>query len=255
MYGSLCEPWPVVWCGELTGVDPAVTGTAVQAASEVLWQATGRRFGNCPVTVRPCRQDCVQFPPDMGFGAGVYPYPALIDGRWINLACGICSDDCSCTRASEVILPEPVWSIIEVVVDGVVIPTGGYVVYDSRRLTRVGADWPLCQDWTASEGAGTWTITARFGAPVPTLGQQAVGALALELARLCSGLDCGLPLLTVTQVVRQGVTFSTFDPQTLLHNGLTGLFLPDLFIRTYNPVGIRDRARAWSPDRPVPRIQ
>lgn len=261
MYGSLCEPWSVIWCGELTGVDPAVTGTAVQAASDVLWQATGRRFGNCPVTVRPCRQECLQFAPDeslslYGGGHAQWPHPALIGGEWINLACGVCSGPCSCMTASEVLLPEPVWSIAQVVVDGVVLPTGSYAVYDDRRLVRTdGTDWPLCQDWKVKTGVGAWSITARFGADVPALGRQAVGVLAAELARLCAGVECGLPLLTVTQVQRQGVTFSTFDPQLILQRGLTGLYLPDLFIRTYNPSGIRDRARAWSPDYVVPRTQ
>lgn len=260
MYESLCEPWPYVWCGPLTGVDPAVTGTALLAASETLWEATGRRFGNCPVTVRPCRQDCAQFPVDTRiWSSGViddgWPWPTLVSGEWINLACGTCSGECSCSSTSEIILPEPVWEITNVVVDGVSIGPSGYVLYDGHRLVRVGAEWPTCQEWSVAEGVGAWSITARFGAPVPALGQQAVGVLALELARLCSGVNCGLPLLSVTRITRQGVTFEKFSPQDLLQHGFTGLFLPDQFIRTYNPGGIRDRARVYSPDVTYPRTQ
>lgn len=260
MYGSLCEPWPLIWCGDISGINPEVTGHAAQAASEILWMATGQRFGNCPVTVRPCRQDCNQFPVDTRvWSAGVWqdsgwPYPTLLNGEWINLACGLCAGQCSCSASSEVVLPDPVWEITEVVVDGTSIPASGYAIYDGVRLVRVGSEWPMCQDWEVTEGVGAWHLTARFGAPVPTLGQQAVGILAFEIAKQCCGMDCNLPP-HITSVTRQGVTMQKMNPKELLDAGLTGLYLPDMFISRYNPSGIMDRARAWSPDVLYPRVQ
>lgn len=233
----------------------------MEVSSEILWEATGQRFGNCPVTVRPCRNDCPEFPVDMrmwSYGQwldNLWPYPTLIGGQWFNIACGSCSGDCSCNSTSEVLLTDPVWQIEEVVVDGVVLVSGAdYVLYDGQRLVRVGGEWPLCQDWHVTGGPGAWSIKARFGAPVPTLGQQANGVLALEIAKSCSGLPCQLPP-EVTQVTRQGVTMSRMNASELLKEGLTGLWLPDRFIATYNPHGLIDRARAWSPDVMPPRIQ
>lgn len=112
----------------------------------------------------------------------------------------------------------------------------------------------MCQDWTKLEGPGTWVINAKFGAPVPTMGQIAMGILTYELARACNGQDCNLPPST-RQVVRQGVTMSTIDAKDLLDNNLTGLWLPDKFIMSINPNSLQDRARAYSVDAIYDRLQ
>lgn len=264
MYSNLCQPWPIIWCGDITGLNPAVTGDAAMAATEILWGATGMQFGNCSVTIRPCRRDCnSQFPQDLVWSSGVvsqsnwgWPYPSLVNGIWMNLACGVCGDECSCTTQSEVVLSERIDHIVSVTVDGVAIPPGsGYTVYDGQRLVRTdGHQWPFCQDFTVTGGPGSWVIESVFGSPVPTLGKQAVGVLALEIAKNCSGEECNLPP-SVQKVTRQGVTMERMNPKDLLENGLTGLYLPDLFISQINPNGIRDRARAYSPDLMPHRIQ
>lgn len=265
MYGYLCEPWPlpVSGCCDLAelGISPAVTGLAHEAASEALWLATGQRFGNCAVTLRPCRRDCLDvWPPDVLWADGIvathwgYPWPTLIDGLWFNLACGGCVGECSCTTFSEVLLPDPVHEVVSVVVDGVTLtPTVDYILYDNQRLVRVGDEWPRCQDYTVTGGPGAWTVEAKFGEVVPALGTLAVDKYTCELAKACAGLDCDLPPY-VTQVTRQGVTF-TLDPVKLLDSGLTGVLLPDLFIRRWNPNNLMDRARAYSPDVQPPRFQ
>lgn len=256
MYGNLCEPWPHIWCGNIEVLEPAITGYAVMAASEILWEATGRQFGNCPVNIRPCRKDCAaEWPQDVMWSNGIlgqsmwgWPYPALVSGVWLNLACGVCAGECSCTTTSDVVLAEPIESITSITVDGVPLVSGAdYVMYDAQRLVRVGAEWPRCQDWTKTEGEGTWIIRASFGAEVPTLGQMAVGALAEEIAKACQGLPCNLTP-SVVRVVRQGVTMERIAPKEVLNNNLTGLWLPDRFIMTFNPQGLQDRARAFNPD-------
>lgn len=263
MYGALCEPWPVDWCCDLTGVSPAVTGDAVMIASEVLWAATGHRFGNCTVRLRPCRRDCSsEWPSDIIWSDGVlsssmwsWPWPALHNGVWMNLGCGSCYGDCGCSSVAEIVLPETVASLSDVVVDGVSI-IDDVALYDQVRVVRTdGGDFPTCQNWAVTGGPGSWYIDASFGAEVPALGRRAAADLACEISKMCSGLidECRLPD-RVTSVSRQGVSFSV-TPDNLIADGQVGLYLPDLFIRTYNPNGLRDRARAYSPDVFNPRAQ
>lgn len=264
MFGDLCEAWPVTWCGDLAaaGVSPAVTGEAVLFASAILWEATGRRFGNCPVTLRGCRDDCQQFPgwlpwwdPVSSASTWGWPYPTLIDGLWFNLACGACGGLCSCNSYSSITLPEPVADVLAVSIDGVeLVPGVDYVVYDNQTFVKTEGEWPRCQDWHVTGGPGTFLIQASFGGPIPPGGPMAVGVLAFEIAKMCSGQDCDLPQ-RVTSVSRQGVTVTVQDPKEFLDNGLTGLYIPDRWIRTYNPSGIQDRARAYSPDDFLPRLQ
>lgn len=264
MYSDLCQPWPYVWCGDLAGVNPAVTGHAVMAASEILWSATGNRFGNCDVAIRPCRKDCTsQWPQDVIWSDGVltrgghwgWPWPSLVNGVWLNLACGFCEGDCSCGPVSEVLLSERLQTIVSMTIDGVSIPASGYAVYDGQRLVRSGGGtWPMCQDFTVTGGPGTWVINAVFGAPVPKSGEMAVGTLALEIAKMCSGQDCNLPQW-VQKVTRQGVSMERLSAKEMFEAGLTGLYLTDLFINTWNPGHIRDRARAYSPDKMPHRLQ
>lgn len=53
-----CEPWSPIWnCANLVGAE-AVSGTAVQAATEILYNRSAQQFGICTFTVRPCREDC-----------------------------------------------------------------------------------------------------------------------------------------------------------------------------------------------------
>jgi hypothetical protein len=233
-------------CTDICGYSPVVTGAAFLAASEVLWGATGRQFGNCPVTVRPCRAECASYD-DRALDNG-WPHPGLYNGVWLNVACGVCgANACSCTNTSEVLLPEFA-RIVYVTVDGVVLNEDAWVLYDGVRLVRIGAEWPICQSWAVTGGVGAWSITASFGPELTDLGKLAVGILGVEIMKQMCGEDCALPFKTVS-VTRRGVTM-TRDTE-----GLTGLTIPDLFIRTYNPGKIQDRARIYSPDVTLPRLQ
>ena len=261
MYGDLCQPWPVIWCGEITGVSPAVTGDALMAASEILWMATGHRFGNCAISLRGCRRDCSQFPGWLPWWDSVssmsswgWPFPMLIDGLWFNLACGGCGDSCSCSSFSSIRFPEPVQSIESITIDGESLPASGYYLLDGQDLIKTEGEWPRCQDWHVTGGPGSWIINAAFGDPVPTLGQMAVGILTIELAKLFCGDRCAFPART-TSVTRQGVSYQIASAKDFLDDGLTGLDLPDRFIKMVNPQGIPDRARAYNVDDFLPRIQ
>lgn len=244
-----CGPWPIIWpCEEPSGDTKT---QVVQAATEILHALSGRQFGLCQVTLRPCRRDCADAP---WWPGTVWPRPALVDGLWYNLACGICPESCSCSRLSEVLLPAPVFAVQEVKVDGTVLPSTSYRVDDSRRLIRTdGGEWPRCNNFAlADTEAGTWSVTATYGQPVPMLGELAMGELACSLLPILAGEDCPLPP-NITQLVRQGVTITMPDPNEVIRQGGLGLRISDLFVRAFNPHALPARSRVYSVDGPSHR--
>lgn len=253
-YGP-CETWPVIWSCDVATLTPVVTGYAVEAATAVMWALTGRQFGTCQVTLRPCRADCYDAPWPSGWsewpGSGSWPRPALIGGQWFNLTCGACPGSCSCTALSEVLLPAPVLTVDVVRVDGSPLVTSAYRLDDARRLVRLdGGVWPYCNDLLlADTEVGTWSVTATYGQVVPVLGQLAVGELACEFVRAIGGEACRLPR-NVQTLVRQGVTINFPDVLEMLKEGFVGLYLGDMFIATYNPGGLRRRAKTYNVDVP-----
>lgn len=240
-----CSPWDPVWCMELTAEAAAISGSALEAATEVLYVLSGQRFDACQFTVRPCRKDCS----DGGWWAGgaggfgawwewgsYWPRPALIAGNWYNLTCGGCGGSCSCSVISEAWLPSPVSEIISVKLDGATLPVSGYRVDDFRKLVRLGgASWPVCQDMNLSDDQpDTWSVTLTIGETVPVIGRYAVGELAGEIINSCLGLECALPR-NATSITRQGVTIDFPLFADLLKNGLLGLKWTDMFVSIYNP--------------------
>ncbi len=252
-YGP-CENWPVRWTCDVSCLSPAVTGDAVEVATEIIWALTGRQFGLCTVTLRPCRRECIDYPwpTDNAPWAGTsWINPSLIYGSWINQICGRCSTDCSCSSVSEIKLPAPVDSIVEVKIDGIVVTGSDYRLDNDRILVWLGdGDWPRCNDLRlADTEEGTWSVTARYGDTVPAGGAWAVGELACELVKAFQGDDCRLPA-NVSQLVRQGATIQFPDPMELLKDGMTGLYMVDRFIATWNPYGLRRRSGVYNVDRP-----
>ena len=253
-----CADWPVQWTCDLDTLNPAVTGVAVSMATTALWALTGMRFGLCEITLRPCREDCGdgRFYDDFGppWVARYWPQPALIGGLWFNLTCGSCTSGCSCSRVSEVRLPAPVYDVTEVLVDGVVLPSSAYRLDNNRILVRTdGEEWPRCNDLSREDNeAGTWSVRARYGEPIPDGASIAMGQLACEIAKAAAGGDCKLPA-GLQQLVRQGVTISYPDVGELFRQGRTGLYLVDMFVATWNPAGLRQRSRVYRVDAPTVR--
>jgi len=253
-----CADWPVTWTCDVDTLNPAVTGIAVSMATETLWALTGMRFGVCQVTLRPCARSCDDgsFYDDFGppWASSSYPQPALIGGLWFNLACGSCPGTCSCTEVSEVRLPSPVNTIVEVKIDGTPMVSGAYRIDNNRLLVRTdGGRWPRCNDLNLDDTeVGTWSVTATYGEALPEGASLAVGQLACEIAKAAAGGDCKLPA-GLQQLVRQGVTISYPDVGELFRQGRTGLYLVDMFVATWNPSGLRQRSRVYNVDRPTVR--
>lgn len=225
----------------------------VNTAAEVLYALSGRRFGACELTVRPCRLEC---------RAGANRYgpvwtPVLEGGQWTNVGCNRCGTSCSCTRVCEVRLPGPIREVLEVKLDGTVLGEEEYRVDNSgTSLVRVGDGcWPICQDMNLPDtDPGTWSVTYTRGLPVPEGGKAAFAELACELYKGCAADDekCRLPKRVVS-IVREGVNFALLDPMTFIEKGKTGLYLVDLWLNAVNPKARTQSAGIYSVDMPAVR--
>lgn len=258
-----CQTWPFILprsC-DLSTASPEITGIALEAAQDMLYLLSGQRFAQCAVTLRPCREECYGNGWGWGWRAdwwggwdGNYGYPFPMNlggGNWINLGCGSCGSNCSCTPISETYLPGPVASIVEVKVDGVVLTPGvDYRVDDYRKLVRLGGVWPFCNDLNkADTEPGTWVVTAVYGEPVPALGQLAVGELMCSFIGFLVGEDCELPA-GITDLSRQGITMAFANASEDLTQMFARYPKTYLFLKTYNPYNLQSRAKAFDLDGP-----
>lgn len=153
---SPAESGEIPFCSHLNTLDEPTRDVVIGAAIGYLHNVTGRKYGTCPTSVRPCEDDCN--------GSRRYPYwgwtgvsglgwvgsysflrPIIWNGDWINLACGFCADRCECGQGvSSLRLPGPVAEILEVRVDGAVLPETDYRL-DNTGLVRLGGErWPKC---------------------------------------------------------------------------------------------------------------
>lgn len=246
--------------------DPGQQANALAWATEILWALSGRQFGVCPVTVRPCQRWTAQTYrtygvwTDSDYSAGVGPtwIPFIgVDGNWRN--CG-CAGWCACAPTSQVWLPGPVNGVSEVRINNVIVPAENYrvdVANDGNfwLVAENGVIWPECQsfDEPASGTGNTFTVTYGRGREVPTAGKLAAGALACEYAKLCSGQDCAISPQATT-ITRDGVTYTILPSDQLIAAGLTGVASTDLWIRSVNPYFLKQRPRVWSPDMGTPRM-
>lgn|SRR5574341_61108 len=251
---------PLICCTEWETFSATVRAAALDYATAVMWSATGRRFGACPVTVRPCgRYTRGGVPSLFGYtfslygpgGAAWYPYIGD-DGLWRNCACP--ATNCGCRPDCEVYLPGPVLSVTEVIQDGLVVPDSAYRVDDAKWLVRTDGDcWPLTADLNVDSGTGFFQVTYVRGEVVPTSVLNAAGILACEYAKACVGGNCRLPA-SVQSIARQGVNVQFLDFGMLVERGFTGITEVDSIIRAFNPYGLKSRLKVWSPEIKTPRM-
>jgi len=246
--------------------DPGLQANAIAWATEILFSLSGRQYGVCPVTVRPCQRFVGQTYrtygvwTDSSFAAGVGPnwIPYIgVDGAWRN--CG-CAGMCRCAPTSEVWLPGPVNGVSEVRINNVIVPAENYrvdVANDGHfwLVAENGVVWPECQsfDEPAAGTDNTFTVTYGRGREVPAAGKLAAGALACEYAKLCRGDDCVLSP-QATSITRDGVTYTIVSQDDVISRGQTGLASADLWLRSVNPNQLMQRPRVWSPDMGTPRM-
>lgn len=254
--------WTIEQCGCggsacWDGLKPAAKTVATILAVNVMWAATGRRYGPCELTVLPCnpqpREALYQtFPVEYDtFGdgsAGQMPY-IDVGGDWRNSNCG---PGCRCSAACEVLLPGPVASVSEVTVDGVVVDPSAYEVHDGEMLVRKdGSCWPTCQRY--GEEIPGFTVTYRRGEEIPPAVQAASETLACEFAKSCTGGECRLPQ-RLASLTRQGVELSVNTIESFSDMILTNIAVVDQVIAIENPQRLQGRPQVWSPDLPQPRV-
>lgn len=217
---------PCVWAARTDGLgavwdaaDIDEQTAALDMATYLLWAWSGRRFGVCTQTFRPA--------------------PAADRG--------VCDDT---WRGDRLILPGPVQTVEQVLVDGVeLVEVDDWMLYGNELYRAGGELWPSTNDLSlpATE-VGTWAVTVTRGIPVPVAGEVAAGLLARELLPSIVGTSgCRLPS-RVQQVSREGVDMSLVDVAALLDAGRTGVREVDLFIAAVNPRRIVAPPGVWSPD-------
>ncbi|MFD3848189.1 hypothetical protein ACFWVB_20150 [Streptomyces microflavus] len=256
-----CDPWPTALCCETPeGMDEADVTRWTAVASQILWGLSGRRWGPCPVTVRPCRKRCAStefYSFQAGTGVGPWiPYIG-VDGLWRNASpCG-CKSDCSCSELCEVYLPGPVHDVVSVNVDGTVLEPESYRVDAPGMLVRTdGECWPECQDMAAPAGdPDTFTVVYRWGLPLNEAAIAAVSDLTCHFLKGCAPGSCGCKAgRNLSRVSRQGVDLEFPDLAMLYADGRTGLPLVDLWLSMVNPGRLSSPSRVYSPDFKRPRV-
>lgn len=242
-------------CTDWDDYSPTLQTAAAEYGALIMWATTGRRFGLCQRTVRPCG---LANNPSHG-NAGYYWsegtwVPYIFNGVWRN--CSGCYGSgygcCTCEPHCQVYLPGPVHSLPAsgVSIDGEIIDVDAWRVDDGEFLVRTDGDcWPTCQDYNVDTGTGAFIVTYYIGVEVPGVLLRAAGELACEYAKSCIGADCRLPQ-RMTSLSRQGVSVSLVDVDVMLRNGLTGLTTVDQVIRSFNPYGLTSKMKVSSPDWP-----
>lgn len=230
-------------------------------ATYQMWALTGRRFGQCEITVQPCRQRkrlplYQAFPvPGWGFygsvgvgGGG----PVIIDGTWYNM----CGQGCRCKARCEVELEGPTTTadVLEVTVKGEVVDPSAYQIQNNYLLVRTDHGcWPTCVDYSKQDPP-EFTVTYRRGEPLFDALQNATGILAYEYALACVEDDrCRLPA-RLQSMSRQGVSVQVSIGTQYLDFGMTGLAEVDQLVININPYRMAERPQVLSIDRPKPRM-
>lgn len=243
--GCLWPADPACFTSEWEALDEGVRVRALALASSSLEGLTAGRVGGCPITVRPCsRRACS---PAWAHSGGGPFYPNNFGGQWFNTC--MCSGTCSCTTMCEISLRAPVGRVDEVKVDGVPLDLADFRLDNGHILVWQGegdCPMPASQNLSLPDTAeGTFSITYLNAYSVDATGAAAVALLAMEFSKACTGRGkCSLPR-NVTDVVRNGITFSV--QAGLFPGGQTNIDTVDAFVRRYNPNNLTQQPTIWSP--------
>lgn len=210
---------------------------AIAAASHILWGLSGRKFSGS--------HNVTEFY-DVRHGLGwIDRYHFLQAQALLQVS----PNDVVCTNCGFPhrmrLRHQPVQRVLSVEINGVVVPPSEYALLNHSTL-----GFPFSQLACVALCA---RVTYIWGVNPPAGGRAAAAALADQLLLAWDGDDdCKLPQ-RVTNVTRQGVSWTILDPQDFLDDGRTGIYTIDLFLKTVNPDKARRPARVFSPD--LPRAQ
>lgn len=253
LVGGPCTAWvtgdDVAACCSVESSSGALFDDVAEQASTLLYQLSGRQFsGLCgPRTVRPSCDACwcgYQIL-SRGYVIGPWDYGYPL---WLCDNCLI-----ACTPSVVKLAGYPVREITEVKINGDVVDSGEYTLWNYRYLKRLNdARWPMAQDLTLPDTEdSTFSISYTYGGGIPLAAEQAAMQLACELYKQCAGDTCALPNGT-TRVTRQGIVIERLAFTSWAFrdgNWRTGLPLVDAFLQAYNPAGIKRRPVFWAPGK------
>ncbi|URC17643.1 head-to-tail adaptor [Gordonia phage Tardus] len=237
--------WPlIIPVDDRTWWDALTADERTQAqnwATEILWALSGRVFGTRLVTVRPSHR-----PPRRGSTYdgtlspgrhGVYAASGLLIGSTAQVLtqCSCIVDDCRHQTAADLALPGPVAEVVEIRIDGAVVPDTTYRIRNHRWVRRTdGRAWPMRQNLNAADNeVGAFAVTYRQGIDAPEAAQYAAGIMAVEYIKSRRGQKCRLPR-GVTEANRNGLQV-TIDPRAYFAEGMTGIEDVDQWLLAVNP--------------------
>lgn len=243
----------------------SVCASKAVMASDILYELSGRIFtGQCgPVTIRPLAR-----PTDAdsrAWGGGWQYLSGWGYASSYGATPGIGSHYQSLNPPEIDLGAFPVTEIVQVLIDGVLIPADEYELRDYRKLVRIRPTasstpterwgWPTGQILDLPDTQpGTFSVTYKYGQPPPEGGKQAALEFAGVLACGAMGDTTAFPT-RITQMSRQGVTARTIDAQDFLAAGMTGIYGVDAWLQSVNPKKLQRQARVYSPDTGRPRRQ
>ena len=205
---------------------------AIESASYILWQLSGRKFSGVKTISEIYRQNPI--PLDK-----MYAYSVPGSGM-INTRCRKCGHVHTLWLRNR-----PVHNIVRFETNNKELDPSEYILLDNNRLVPTSPY--MC--WGGS--LQDFVVTYTYGIEVPAPGILAARELANQILYSATNDDrCRLPD-RVTSINRQGVSWTIIDPQDFLDKGRTGMYLVDLFLKTVNPTGSRARPRVFSPDTPT----
>jgi hypothetical protein len=249
------DPESLGVCSDWADYPEETQEAALQLSYLFLWAATGRRYGICPITVRPSQSKCTPaqyqaYPvwPGQGSSDGYPMGPFLFGGQWFNSDCGSCCNSGGCS----IVLRGPVAEVTEVLVDGETISSSAYRVDVSQGaylLVRTdGLCWPSCQNMTASTSEDdTFSVTYGYGRAIPISLRIAAAMLACEYAKAITGGPCKLPA-RMTRLSRQGIDVEVEAVDAAA--GTTGLKEVDDVVAALNPGRLKSPPVVLSLDLP-----
>lgn len=213
---------------------------AIMAASSVLFALSGQRFGGVFTTTEQYVCETTGAPVGCSWDAGENAYwnPALGAYAYVQNSPG----GRRFGPGGDIRLRgRPVRRVIELRVGDEIVDPSQYGVYN-RAILRpsAGVGWGVCSGPV---------VTYEYGAEPSAMGRMAARKLADEFVKAFNGQECALPS-SVTSVSRQGLSFSIYDPQDFLKDGVVGLYEVDLFLQSINPGKAKKRPAVFSPDMP-----
>jgi hypothetical protein len=245
----------------------AICAETAYAASEILYIRSGRVYtGVCgPVTIRP-----VSRPVDVDTrvwlnGGGSWGWGASWgSASYYGLGVGAVVPHFGNNEPPTVVLGAyPVREIVQVLIDGVLIPPDEYELRDYKTLVRIRPTagsvpterygWPSSQIQDLPDTQeGTFSITYTYGQDPGLGGINACKALAQVLVLPRFGDTTHYPQ-RLQSISRQGVSAAVTDVIDILNKGMLGIYEVDSWLSSVNPGKAVRQSSVWSPDIGRPR--